>query len=1723
MTPPPTPEIPSRFRVLRDLSEELGAGTYLVEDRLSPERRCMLTLVAAGLRDEAVREEMARVEAFARLRHPRLTPVVAIRSEPAEGAPYFVVELPEGRGFLERVREAQDTAGPLASVELVRKAARGICEALDHLHQRGLLHLDVRPARILLDRNDEPILAGLGLAVPQIEETDRDAGSFAYTAPEILRGDPVDHRADLYSLGVVLYEALSGRNPYLGRDAAETVRAHLELLPPPPSTHAPQIPRALDDLVVQLLAKNPSHSLASARDLLAALEAPGSPRAARRRPPRLSPFAFTQNEFVGRRRELRWLAARFRACFSGRGPVGPVILEGAGGVGKSRMLSELRQHVRLRGGLFLEGRLAEGPQHPLEPIAEVMRRLALLAGEDSTLRSECDKWLRAADAQTGRATGHGGDPSEPPDELGERAAAAVREAASRQPIVVALEDVHRIAGPAAAALTSFLAGVHSQRSAGGPRRILVCISLRPGFEAPAALAPWLEPAPRGAAVARLSLREFSQKEIQEFVATIFGAGRQGAGIVDLLAQTAGGNPFLLEETIRSWIARGLVRWREGRWEVDAQGVRRAGADLRALVQERLRDLSPSSERWLRIAAVLGRPITHRWSSAFGASDGGELAGALQDLFQRGFLRRFVRGGEERFEIAHALLAEAVAHGIPERERGALHRELALALEQGVDPQAADALDIARQWHRAGDSDAAARALLREPEAALLGPRLEERVLLLRELLDSGVADARLRVACACRYGLGLFASGDVRRATPALEAASRSAEREGLLDLQAAADEHLAAAHQRRGALAPAMARLRSAKRAAKASGAPRASLTRRVAEIELERGQTRRALTLARRALRLARSVRSRAEVSFACVTIAACARRLDQLEGARRWLRRARAAAMAAGLSPARVAASLEEGRWALAMGDYPLARRRLGVARSAARALGLQGALTDLELELARAHAARGDRAQALLLVRSALAEMRRTRAYSQAAMSLRGHLESQRGRHRRARRLFDAADATHPASGITASRLAREHLRFLDRFRAGDVASALRSARAELAISRSLGSRAAMARSYCDLGEHFRVRGRLQVARRYYLKSLRRAGRGRGLSAETRFRASLGLARTALASGRLHPTSRWLSVAERAFLYLRRYPELSDLRAALGEAALAAGDSKGAQRHFLAALRIDDRLARPAERADDLQGLARAALLGKHDAAAIACAALAEEDLASIPAHADESARPGADVQRWTAEVRRIVDSRRRPEDTGDLYERIHHIGREMVEGRAVPSAAERLARAALELLGTERVHLLLDRRGGAWLAASAARPRAPLEAPIEELRAARLGLVAPPGVPMHRRRAWISEPLLHEGSVVGALVADSSLLERRFDERDRGALRALATVASLALGPGVSVASSRESEPARIERAGPIGDGGAALHGTSPAIRKLRRAVARAAASDLPVLIVGETGSGKELVARRIHESAAPGKPWVLVDCGALAPSLAEAELFGVERGAYSGADASRPGLLERADGGTLVLDAIDLLPLDLQRSLRRALESGEIRRLGGAAPIPLRFRVISTTTENLESKAASGAFRSDLYYRVRGMVIDVPPLRERREDIPALIELFVAELRGESAAPKPSAAALRALMEAPWSGNVRQLRAEVARWCASELRLVGRSDLALDALGLSAGAPGDGSFSRQRESYERDSILQALERARGRMAVAARYLRMPRSTLYWKVKRFGLLARVSKN
>ena len=384
---------------------------------------------------------------------------------------------------------------------------------------------------------------------------------------------------------------------------------------------------------------------------------------------------------------------------------------------------------------------------------------------------------------------------------------------------------------------------------------------------------------------------------------------------------------------------------------------------------------------------------------------------------------------------------------------------------------------------------------------------------------------------------------------------------------------------------------------------------------------------------------------------------------------------------------------------------------------------------------------------------------------------------------------------------------------------------------------------------------------------------------------------------------------------------------------------------------------------------------------------------------------------------------------------------------------------------------------------------------------------------------HNIRSLLCVPMGPKGSCRGVIYADSRRSTGTFTELDLIFVTALSHYIDIGIQNASRLDRAKEARVLSDERWKLAQEELLSEHevvGASPQLLSAYERLRQAAASDVPILIQGETGTGKELFAKAAHRmSGRSSATFMPVNIAALSETLIESELFGHEKGAFSGADSRKPGRFELADGGTLFLDEVADIPANVQPKLLRVLESGEFERVGGTGALRADVRIICATNQDLKEKVDAGAFREDLFYRISGVTVELPPLRERAGDIPDLVSHVLERLGSEK---KFSEAAVRSLQSYRWPGNVRELAKVVEAMDA----LCTSDEIGADGLPkhLAAGTGGEhkrlGPLPEAIARLEADYIRQALEISGGNSERAIEMLGISRATFFNRKKRYGL-------
>ncbi len=689
-----------------------GMGTvYRAHDLLLDRPVAVKVLNASHLGTQGRNRLLQEARAAARLNHPNIVGIYDAGE--AAGVSYIVMELVAGRSLYE--------AWPLPPAQML-EVARQVCAALEHAHTHGIVHRDLKLENILImaggDEAAPPIvkLTDFGLARSLASRLTQDGGLIGtvfYLAPEIALGQPVDGRADLYSLGVLLYELTTGRLPFTGDDPLAVVSQHLHAPVVPPHTHQPDLPPALDALICRLLAKEPADRPATAGEVRAVLEALLQGEAVDPAPHRSPLDHLARGRLVGREREAAEVRAHWQRAAAGEGQV--LLISGEPGIGKSRLVQDLLTYVGAAGGQTFTGECYAEGGFPYGPLAQILRpalsEAALVAGlapaqlaDLLTLAPD----LAAAGLGPAAAAGRSLEPQFEQHRVFESFVALSAALAARAPLLLCVEDAHW-----ADSGTLFLLRHLARRTRRLP--VLIVLTYREtDLDQACCLPEVLSDLTRERLAVRLKLGRFDLAGTRALLQTLL-PGTLSEALIAAIHQETEGNPFFVEEVCKTLIEEGRLVLAEGQWRADRLDEIIIPQSVRVTLQARVAKLPEPAQEALRLAAVLGREFDFETLTRASELPEETLIAALEAAERAQLITEARRPGRPAFSFAHALIPSALREGTSRLRRQRLHRRAGLALET-LRPE--DYEVLAYHAEQAGDEPRARTYTLRAGERAL---------------------------------------------------------------------------------------------------------------------------------------------------------------------------------------------------------------------------------------------------------------------------------------------------------------------------------------------------------------------------------------------------------------------------------------------------------------------------------------------------------------------------------------------------------------------------------------------------------------------------------------------------------------------------------------------------------------------------------------------------------------------------------------------------------------------------------------------------------------------------------------------------------------------------------------------------------------------------------------------------------------------------------------------
>jgi predicted ATPase/transcriptional regulator with GAF, ATPase, and Fis domain len=1742
---------------------------------------------------------------------------------PGDHPPALVLEDPGGECFATRL-----LAGPLPLADALRVGVQ-LADVLAALHDRRITHQAIQPAHLLYDEASPHVtLVDLGTATrlpfapsaPRLSPDGMEA--LAYASPEQTgrMNRDVDYRTDFYSLGVLLYQALTGRLPFESDDPLELVHAHIARLPAAPAELDPAIPGPVSAVVMKLLAKTAEARYQSARGLrsdlgrcLAEWERTGAVAAFVPGSGDVSDRFIVPQHLYGREVEVRSLLAAFDRAATGG--VELLLVAGYAGIGKTALVQELYRPIVRHRGRFVAGKFDQVVRLPYGGLLQAFRALLqqLLTGDEA----ELGRWRERLTAMLG--TGASVLAQVLPEAvaiLGPQPPPAAVEAAEAQhrfrlvferflravadaehPLVVFLDDLQW-------ADASTLDLLRPLATSPELSHVLLIGAYRdnevdPGHPLARALRTL-----DASGVSR-TLLELGALTLSDLVTLAADSLRvraaQAEPLAELLERNTGGNPFFVIQFLKALHEQELIRFDAARrcWDYRLEDVEAAGLtdNVVELMTRKIHRLAPATQAALTLAACIGNRFDLGTLAAVGQRTEEATATDLAEALAEGlvlpdrtdsqgagegtgfvFLHDRVQQAayglidEERKPVVHLAIGRLLLECWPDEVPHDLLFDLLHHLDLGrfLVTDAAERLRLARlnlaAARRAKTSTAyGAAAAYASAGLDLLGDgawqnRYELMLDLQLEAAEAehlaGAADEaarrfewvlphlRTRLDRARLYALRIVQLENLSRYADAIRLGLDALEMFGVCFPDS--DEARAAELERDldwifGRLGD--REVSSLLELPEMHDPEQRAVMRLLATVHMSgylSGDKPFTLlntaTLVRLSLTHGNSQESAyGYVLFGMLLALARGRFAEAYEFATLGLRLNERLP-----EPSLRARSLKDFSWAVSPWRRPL-EESIPVCHETFRIASEVGLFTEA------AWALFNENWIALLVTDDLTAFADQCRHNLEATRRLRMQHIAEGGEP-----ILQWARALQ---GLTRTRASLSDDAFDEdaylRAQAGNDLNRMFFHVARLAVLfafEEYEAACATARESVYIPRHFT--GNIWDEQRTFYYALSLAAMGReGEGEETLDSLHARLARWAESAPQNYAPQEHLVRAEIA----RLRGHLDDAAEAYEQAISLAAEYHRTREHALAnelyarfwlsrgQLRAAAAFLREARRLYSAWGArGKAAMLDERYA----------DLLSAVPdGRAESTATPAAvaaPLGAGTPEAASVSDSAL---DLASVMKAARAISGEL---ELEPLLAA-LVRIAVENAGAERGALVLERAGDAFVRATGTRDRVEVTAdgvlPLAETAALPVSIVhyvRRSGEPLvladagaddrfarddyirrERPRSVLCTPVHDRARRLGVLYLENSLATGAFTEQRIEVLRLLAAQAATAIVNAelfVEVSRLRDrlqAENVYLQEEIRTQHNFEEIIGRSPALERVLRQVEQVAPTDATVLITGETGTGKELIARAIHNhSPRRGHTLVTVNCGAISAGLVESELFGHERGAFTGALQRKIGRFELADGGTIFLDEIGDLPLDLQVKLLRVLQEGEIERVGGGRTIPVNVRVIAATHRDLAAAVAAGTFRSDLFYRLDVFPIHIPPLRERPEDIPLLVRYFVAQCglkmgKRIEAIPRH---VLDALTGYGWPGNIRELRNVIERsviistgstlqlgeWLPASYPVVVAADSAAGAVGQTL------------EEVERRYIVTVLERTGWRVSGergAARVLGLKPTTLEARMKK----------
>lgn len=1622
--------INGRYQILQKLGEGGMGEVYKVYDFCSDREIVLKMLLKEVTEGEDILHFKREFYNMTRVKHPHIVEVYDYGTTPDERV-YFTMEYLHGKDIVDFFR-AEDNFKNLTSI-LIQ-----ICSALSFIHSRGLIHYDLKPSNIIILQEKRAKLLDFGLVEPvdlSVPKTLR--GTLSYIAPEMAKGIKVDQRVDLYSLGVLFYEVVTGRVPFQGKTSVSVIKQHLEKKPRLPKLYTKDLSENLKGIILKLMEKEPEKRFQSANEVIDALQSGARCK------------IFKQDQlfppkFIGRIKELETLTKSLTEPRL-------FLISGESGIGKTRLMQEFRFNVQMNEGLFLTGKCLPGGSTSYNPFAEILRQLVwnvepkgkkLIAKYGNELVKLVPKL---------KEKNYVKETFQPPalksDQERLRMFNAVNEFIVNssilmypgqkrlKPIVLLIEDL-QWADPQSLELLGYLTRARETEKfliCGTYRDEEVMPSLRlqeAGFEGSLhPLLTFIDQMKKGNYLNQINLKRFDFENTASLIVSMLGSTPVDQQLARNIFKLTQGNPLFTSEMVRALAEEGGLYHRNGNWEVDYQKLKglKIPKKVKDLLGERLGKLSHEALRILSIAAVIGKEFRLDMLKKVGECDDESLFTTVEEGIGAGVIKESRIRGRLKYDFTHPLIREVLYREIRPLVKRTLHQKAARALEKSYEGQTDEVIDqLAYHYSKGIDEVKAIEYLTKSANRAKSNYSNEEAIsnyaIALRLIEKRGLNEEKIRI---------LGDLGDVYNLIGEYEKALRSY-RKALSQLSSIPHpgSEIATLYRKIGNVLEKKGRYEDALKSFRAGlhqldktedPIETAKLYDEIGWIHYRNGEFETAIDYCKQSLRIAEEENVMDEIPQVCNILGIIHWNRGNLQIAQRYYQRS--LEFLGKLGDIHGVAKLYNNLGLLNkhLDDWKRATECYRKSLELKEKIGDIEGLSDVYGNLGIVYKDRGDWEKAEYYYENSLKIAEKIGQLHNASTSLNnlGVIYQRRGNWEKAKDHLDKSlKINRELENNQGIALSYENLGELYIFK-GDWNRALAYLNKSLGILHRLGVKSEQAAVHRLLGEISIGKGDAQKALESLHKSLEISREVGNLLEE---------GNTLRVLGNLYGLKGEKAEAKKAFSQSMHILKKLGAEYDLGRTLLDLGcwmHKKGIEELNLSST-TKSPLQFLAQAKEVFQKLGAKKDMEKayeliHNEERRGLGLPEREDRLFVLYRISQIINSILDPDELLTNLMDLVNLELKAQRgliffTDEKSNQLNLKVARNVDKETIEDATKISRKIVREVL-----------KGGKPIISSDAThdPR------FKENKS----------VILHGIRSLVCVPLKVKEKIIGTIYVDSRISSHVFSEEDLKFLTSFANQAAIAIeNAKLHQRLRKECEYLREEVRTKYHFEN--IIGNSVRMQRVYEMLEKVIRSSATILIYGESGTGKELIARAIHYNGErKEKKFVAQNCSALPEQLLESELFGYAKGAFTGAIKDKMGLFEIADGGSFFLDEISEMSPNLQAKLLRVLEDGEIRRVGGTKTQKVDVRIIAATNKDLGKEVNQARFREDLYYRLNVVNIDLPPLRERKEDIPLLVNHFLHRYssQGSKGIRGFTQEAMEILTSYHWPGNVRELENEVEK------------------------------------------------------------------------------------